>query len=622
MAKGKIVRRGRNTLDLSLNHYNSPKGRTYDGIVSIADGLPTISSQAVPTTTSGLVGTPKAVSAASTAGSAAATGAGSIIGKANPYIAGATATIDFAKAAIGNAKSRDREDIKHYLDTIYGYNPNYSDYDSLLGGFQTFNFANDTYGKKDFMQSTGDYLKRTGEASLSGTVAGAEIGTAAGGGWGTAIGAAAGLLTGLASGIGGWIKSGSDAKKKAAKMNEYREEANTRARDSFKNNAGNIGQEQLYAMLRNYAAYGGPLSTHGADFDNGLKMIDVGGSHEESPLDGVPMGIAPDGVPNLVEEGEVLYNNYVFSNRLSPSKKLLTALHLPKKYENHTYAYIAEKLGKESEERPNDPISKAGLQDSMMRLMTAQETTRQIMKKNRGHKYAGGGWTEYLRYAPVVESGITALTDAFGWTNKPDYRNAETIEDAANSIREISAPQLSDYLTYNPFDREYFSNQLRAQGAATRRGVRNLAGLNRGTAASTLLAADYNNSLGLGNLFRQGLEYNQAQKEKVAAFNRGTHQFNIESILNAGKANQNRDADVAKFLTTAAQLRESIYGTTQRNKSQNLDNLATNLGSVGKEEYIKRMIENNPALLYDYLGRYKGSSKARGGYLTIKPKRR
>ena len=67
-------------------------------------------------------------------------------------------------------------------------------------------------------------------------------------------------------------------------------------------------------------------------------MIDAGGSHEESPLDGVPMGIAPDGVPNLVEEGEVLYKNYVFSNRLSPSKKTLSLLHLPSKYENHTYS--------------------------------------------------------------------------------------------------------------------------------------------------------------------------------------------------------------------------------------------------------------------------------------------
>jgi len=32
------------------------------------------------------------------------------------------------------------------------------------------------------------------------------------------------------------------------------------------------------------------------------------------------MGIAPDGKPNLVEEGEVIYNDYVFSNRLKPTE--------------------------------------------------------------------------------------------------------------------------------------------------------------------------------------------------------------------------------------------------------------------------------------------------------------
>nr|DAI45498.1 MAG TPA: hypothetical protein [Bacteriophage sp.] len=30
-------------------------------------------------------------------------------------------------------------------------------------------------------------------------------------------------------------------------------------------------------------------------------------------------------------------------------------------------------MSKESEERPNDPISQAGLKDSMMKLMMAQE---------------------------------------------------------------------------------------------------------------------------------------------------------------------------------------------------------------------------------------------------------
>lgn len=32
------------------------------------------------------------------------------------------------------------------------------------------------------------------------------------------------------------------------------------------------------------------------------------------------MGIAPDGAPNLVEQGEVKFNDYIFSNRLFATK--------------------------------------------------------------------------------------------------------------------------------------------------------------------------------------------------------------------------------------------------------------------------------------------------------------
>lgn len=32
------------------------------------------------------------------------------------------------------------------------------------------------------------------------------------------------------------------------------------------------------------------------------------------------MGVDPEGTPNLVEEGEVIFNDYVFSNRLKVPK--------------------------------------------------------------------------------------------------------------------------------------------------------------------------------------------------------------------------------------------------------------------------------------------------------------
>ena len=63
-------------------------------------------------------------------------------------------------------------------------------------------------------------------------------------------------------------------------------------------------------------AFGGELGTNGTDWRNGLLYVDEGDSHERNPLGGVPMGLDENGVPNLVEEGETVFNDYVFSNRL------------------------------------------------------------------------------------------------------------------------------------------------------------------------------------------------------------------------------------------------------------------------------------------------------------------
>ena len=139
-------------------------------------------------------------------------------------------------------------------------------------------------------------------------------------------------------------------------------------------------------------AFGGDLNTHGADFSNGQIIVGNGGTHEDNPMEGVPMGMDTEGIPNLVEQGEVIFNDYVFSNRLTADKKMLEDFGLPTSYDNHSFAAIAEKLGEESRERPNDPISKRGLMSSMSRLQQAQEMVRQKNQKGQeGVQYAHGG---------------------------------------------------------------------------------------------------------------------------------------------------------------------------------------------------------------------------------------
>lgn len=186
---------------------------------------------------------------------------------------------------------------------------------------------------------------------------------------------------------GGWFN-----KKKWRKKNEELQanvaEAQANVYNQFNNNVGNLQQDQMNNMLANYAAFGGTLSTQGSDWRTGLTFVNNGGSHESNPYGGVPMGIAQDGQPNLVEEGEVIYDlngsPYVFSKRL----KMSQAFKDKYKFKGETFADAATQAQKEIEERPNDPIAKRGLDDIMGRIAGEQEKERQKRAERQARKQA------------------------------------------------------------------------------------------------------------------------------------------------------------------------------------------------------------------------------------------
>lgn len=404
------------------------------------------------------------------------------------------------------------------------------------------------------------------------------------------------------------------------------------------------------------------IGQHGGDFSNGVTIIGNGGTHEENPMEGVPMGIAPDGTPNLVEQGEVKFNNYVFSNRLFATRGLLAAHNLPTTYADHSFADIAERLSGESSERPNDPISKRGLTSSMARLQQAQEQLKAEEQDNMyakgGHLFATGGpyipdedpapvllinptnteelpdklpeelpdeemdledpssrqgsGLSWLRYAPVVGAGLGVLSDAFGWTNKPDYSNSDLVGRVADNLTEVSAKPVGNYLTYRPLDRNYYINKLNAQAGATRRAIVDQSGGNRATAMAGLLAADYNALNSLGELARKSEEYNQAQRERIAAFNRGTNQFNSEMALKAAIANKENDKIRLQARTSQANLREQTEARASAGRSANLTNLFDSLGEVGREAFSRNMIQSDKSLYYSING--KGNVTYKKGY--------
>lgn len=126
-------------------------------------------------------------------------------------------------------------------------------------------------------------------------------------------------------------------------------------------------------------ALGGDMQTNGSDFSNGLLHIDAGLSHEENPYDGVQLGIDAQGKPNLVEEGETIFDDYVFSKRIKADAQTKKKFHVGKNADI-SYADLSKKLEKESAERPNDAISQAGLEKQMHDLANEQERQKSEMQ--------------------------------------------------------------------------------------------------------------------------------------------------------------------------------------------------------------------------------------------------
>ena len=126
-------------------------------------------------------------------------------------------------------------------------------------------------------------------------------------------------------------------------------------------------------------ALGGDMQTNGSDFSDGLQVISAGGSHENNPYDGVQLGIDAQGKPNLVEEGETIFDDYVFSKRIKADAQTKKKFHVGKNADI-SYADLSKKLEKESAERPNDAISLAGLEKQMHDLADEQERQKSEMQ--------------------------------------------------------------------------------------------------------------------------------------------------------------------------------------------------------------------------------------------------
>ncbi len=270
------------------------------------------------------------------------------------------------------------------------------------------------------------------------------------------------------------------------------------------------------------------------------------------------------------------------------------------KLRGKTFAKAAKSAQRESEERPNDPLSTKGLQAAMERIAEAQEEVRnrERIKNIKSNRFDKGGpinpapifTNPYLENSklPNEIGGFTAYGTTFGnapmtkeelnnfeknrrdymksldneergrkrqtWTryapiigsglaslsdlfSKPDYGSADMIGGVGLGAEAAGYAPIGNYLSYRPLDRDYYINKMSQQAAATRRALQNTSGGNRLNAQAGILAADYNYGQSIGDLARQAEEYNQQLRERVEAFNRGTNMFNTETGLKASMFN-------------------------------------------------------------------------------------
>lgn len=770
-------------------------------------------------------------------------------------------------------------------------------YDRLFSDYASSNPLEHITAKQMGASNTGQMLGNAFVAGNKGFASGAGLGPL-----GAGIAATMSTITSL---IGSAARN-RNARKAASRVNQFIDYTNAYNDRMFASRASNIADTQMNDLLTNFAAFGGPLefskggsihikpenrgkftetkrrtgktteelthssnpltrkraifaqnakkwhhafggelNTQGGDFTNGLLYIDNGGSHESNPYEGVQLGVDPEGTPNLVEEGETVFNDYVFSKRLSVPKAVRNKYNMRGK-KNMSFADVSKKLAKESEERPNDPISQRGLEAMLGDLAISQENLKASQQerqyKNGGKLFWDGGYkwfgqdeddamqfmqngdytdayrkyvenilesemaanyatlqkfyknatpeqrktkrwqnlnsyfsanptlkdfdfstgklpeglydftksggldkriggrhygimtaaqrkamfgddaaksakainryleygtgtpldyfegrdkvgkswfdlnpgyefvdkngivrdpidvdgvsttyTDYylkkknpaqdryyimgddgqysevtgdnpyldimnrgkysetkrnannlggndlyydptqeepgheplptwMRYAPTVGLGIASITDALGLTNKPDYGNADALLEAsrgAGTYQPVRFKPIGNYLTYRPFDRNYYINKMNAEAGASRRAILNTASGNRATAMAGILAADNNYLNQLGNLARQGEEYNLAQRQQVENFNRGTNTTNSQGFLQADMANQkalmNARELALKGTMSALDMRERAKLMSDQAKSANISGLFTSLGDIGRE---------------------------------------
>lgn len=125
----------------------------------------------------------------------------------------------------------------------------------------------------------------------------------------------------------------------------------------------------------NMAAYGGLINK--TNNDNMLNEFNEGGTHEQNPMGGIPMGQGDNGQMNTVEEGETMKEDFVYSDRVVLTPETIAEFNLPKSLSNKTAAEATKIINRKFEDR-TDKITMSTKNGLLDKIAQAQENLKQI----------------------------------------------------------------------------------------------------------------------------------------------------------------------------------------------------------------------------------------------------
>lgn len=208
------------------------------------------------------------------------------------------------------------------------------------------------YRKKETKKYSrgGDMAMGIGQGAAAGAASGMVLGP-----WGAAVGAVVG---GVTSGIktNNALSATEDAEQAAFLQAEG---------NALNYNNANQVQGAQFAM-------GGKMQQGTNGGQEQLNQFNGGGTHEENPMGGIPVGNGQS-----VEAGETEFTpeNYVFSDRLKSNKVL--AKEFGFKNSNKTFAELSKAIDKKYSTRNSDSMDEESKTRELGRLMEAQEAVKE-----------------------------------------------------------------------------------------------------------------------------------------------------------------------------------------------------------------------------------------------------